>query len=189
MQKHTILSKAIKLMAVGVITFSAMSPVLAVGATGGQGPTSAAGQQNRETICNATQTIIQSRLQIREMTMTQFTQRHENFNTKLNAIKNTMSENFPNIDLTNLNADIVRLQTMYNAAIQTSTEAYTAFGQMNFANCLSGSGEFRNQLQQARTMNKNAYDAHKAYWNFVKETVKPDLEAIRAQIQNTTVEE
>lgn len=190
MQKHLVLSKAVKLGAVGVMMLTAISPAFAVASGSGNSPQATltpARQQYRQQICDATQATVQTRTQAREQIMNQFTQRYENFNTKLNNLKTTVTEKFPDIDLTNLNADITKLQAMYNTAVQASTQAYVAFGQLNFDNCLNGSGDFKGQLTQARLQTKNAYEAHKAYWTFIRESVRPDLEAIRTQIQDTTV--
>jgi hypothetical protein len=198
MQKNKILAGATKAFAAGVITLASLSPVFAVvagpsnapgGSTNAQATSAADRQQTRSQLCTATQTAVNNRIQAQEQVMNAFTERYNNFDQKLGDLINAISIKYPTIDLAKLIQDREQLQAMHQTAVQASVAAYNAYGLMNFDNCLNGTGEFRSELNQARTQAQTATQEHANYWEFIQNTIKADLESIRTQIENLVVVE
>jgi hypothetical protein len=181
MQKQTLIKNIATTATLGVIALNSFVPAFAAVTPN---PTNVQQrQQNRQQLCSNSQTIINDRIRLRQDIANQFKQRYENLKTRLDNIQTKVSTTFPSIDLTSLKADITKLDELYKAAVAQSDKAQDAFSNVDFSKCLSGTGEFKAQLQNARLLTKQASDAHKAYWTFVKDTVKTDLQKIKSDIQ------
>jgi Flp pilus assembly CpaF family ATPase len=181
MQKQTIIRGIATSASIGIIAISLVTPIFAVANT----PVRAAATnraQLRNQICTETQERIQNRINNRTTISNQYTSRYNNLVARLNKIKTTVSDKFPTVSLINLNADLVKLEELYTKAKTASDDANTAMVAVDFSKCASGTGEFKTTLENARLSSKNALDAHKAYWAFVKDTLKIDIQQIKSDI-------
>lgn len=181
MQKQTFLKGIATSATIGIIAMTSITPAFAVANT----PVRAAATtraQLRSQICTETQSRVQNRINNRTMLSNQYTSRYNNLVTSLNKIKTTVIEKFPTVSLINLNADIAKLDELYNKAILASNEANASMAGVDFTKCASGTGEFKSALENARLKSKQALDAHKAYWTFVRGTLKVDIQTIKSDI-------
>jgi membrane-associated HD superfamily phosphohydrolase len=187
MQKRTIFKGIATSATIGIIAMTSLSPAFAVVNTPGRAAATNR-VQLRNQICTETQERVQNRINNRTTISNQYTSRYNNLVTSLNKIKATVTEKYPTVSLINLNADIVKLEELYNKAISASNEANTSMEGVDFTKCASGSGEFKTGLENARLKSKQALDAHKAYWTFVKETLKVDMQKIKSDILSIKAE-
>lgn len=142
-------------------------------------------EQNRQTVCVQVESRVKDRVSKRSNILDQFTKRFENLETKVENIITRVGEKFPSVDLTYLKADLSKIREMYDEAMSASVKAQKAYEKLDFTGCGQLNEQFKTDLQEARALSKDAYDAHKALWSFVRETLKSDLEDLKSQIANT----
>lgn len=137
-------------------------------------------QKRLQTRCKASQGLIQKVSGRQNGLETSRTKVHANLVDRLTKLETKLADK--NLDTTELKAQITELQAKI-ATFKTDLEAYkTAVADLGQMDCEADPTAFKASLDSSRTALQKVHDDAAAIRAYVKDTIKPTLQKIRAQL-------
>lgn len=110
--------------------------------------------------------------------------RHQKVIDRLNAIITRVEAAGLNAD--KLKSDVTTLGELKTTWQNEYTSLLTKLDATKQYACGQSEGQFVQAVKDARAQRKVMHDANLEFWKFVKNTVKPDIRAIRGQLKSTS---